>query len=97
MKTKQDIINEIASERLVESIINKYSQSPYRDDLAQDIYIELLSKDDALIQRLYENNQIEFYIRKMIRLNLNSSTSRFYRSYIKFRKITSDINEEKKI
>jgi len=96
-KTKQDIISEISKDRVIERIIQKYNNSMYSDDLAQDLYIDLLGKDEELICRLYDTSQLEFYIRKMIRLNLNSNTSRFYRNYIKYQKITSSIEDEKKI
>lgn len=96
MISKNEIVSELAKRKFIENIIHKYSLSSFRDDLAQDLYIDLLSKDEQLIQKLYESNQIEYYIRKMIRLNLNSSTSRFYRNYIKYEKITDDIDEKKK-
>lgn len=99
MKThlnKKQVINILASNKVIEKLMKKYNfSSPYSKDLCQDLYIELLNKDENLIVGLYERNEIEFYIRKMISNNVNSSTSPFYKNYEKFRKTTDEIKNEK--
>lgn len=93
--SKNEIIEKLAKQKTIENIIKKYNSSMYADDLAQDLYISLLNKDDELIERLYNENTIEFYIRKMIRLNLNSSTSQFYNTYKKYNKLHINIDDLK--
>lgn len=93
---KYEAISVIAKECVVEKLVKKYNIiSPYIKDLCQDLYIELLNKDDNLIVGLYERNEIEYYIRKMISNNINSTTSPFYKNYEKFRKTTDEIQNEK--
>lgn len=93
---KSSVITILARKKVIERLLRKYSlSSPYAKDLCQDLYIELLNKEDSLIVGLYERNEIEFYIRKMISNNVNSSTSPFYKNYEKFRKTTNDIDEQK--
>lgn len=99
MKTnlnKSSVITILASNKVIEKLMKKYNfSSPYSKDLCQDLYIELLNKEESLIVGLYERNEIEFYIRKMISNNVNSSTSPFYKNYEKFRKTTDEIQNEK--
>lgn len=93
---KYEAISDIAKEGVVERLAKKYNiSSPYIKDLCQDLYIELLNKDEKLIVGLYERNEIEYYIRKMISNNVNSTTSPFYKNYEKFRKNSEEINNEK--
>lgn len=93
---KYEAISVIAKECVVEKLAKKYNiVSPYIKDLCQDLYIELLNKDDNLIVGLYERKEIEYYIRKMISNNINSTTSPFYKNYEKFRKTTDEIQNEK--
>ena len=82
-----EVIDKIASNRLVERLIESYNlNTPYAEDLCQDIYAELYLKDERLIVGMYERGEIGFYIRKMISNNVNSVTSPFYKNYEKYRK-----------
>lgn len=93
---KSTQIEKLAKNRIVERLAKGYGLStPYLKDLCQDIYIDLLKKDESMINHLCESNEIEFYIRKMIKNNVNSTTSPFYKNYEKFRKTTDEIQNEK--
>ena len=89
--SKKDIINNLAKEKYIETTIGNLTTSPYKKDLAQDLYIELLTKPDELIFGLFERDELKFYIKKMIRLNINSNTSPFYTKYERYRKISDEI------
>lgn len=94
--TKKEIITEIAKNKTVENLIKThtdFANNPYIDDLAQDIYISLMSKSEELIIGLYNNDEINYFISKMIKNNLYSSNSPFYYQYQKFRKITDEIGD----
>lgn len=94
--TKHQTIDILANNKVIEKLVKQYNfSSPYCKDLCQDLYIELLNKEESLIVGLYERNEIEYYIRKMISNNVNSSTSPFYKNYEKFRKTTDEIKNEK--
>lgn len=93
--TKSSVINILAHNKVIEKLVKQYNfSSPYCKDLCQDLYIELLNKEDKLIVGLYERNEIEYYIRKMISNNVNSVTSPFYRQYERFRKTTDEMTNE---
>jgi len=92
---KEEIIEKWASEKKVESLVKKHTDflnNPYIDDLVQDIYIELFLKDNELIEKLENDNEIDYFLTKIIRNNLYSKTSPFYYKYNKFRKITDEID-----
>jgi len=89
--SKKDIINNLAKEKYIETTIGNLTTSPYKQDLAQDLYIELLMKPDDLIDGLFERDELKFYIKKMVRLNINSNTSPFYTKYERYRKISDEI------
>lgn len=93
--TKRDIIDDLAKKKTVERLIKTYSlASPYYKDLAQDIYIELLGKKDELICSLHKKGEFEYYVRKMIKNNVNSTTSPFWKNYERFRKTTTELQNE---
>ena len=88
-KTKQEIIAEWADQRKVEqilmNIIKRHTLSDYEEDLAQDIYLTLLKEPDEKIISLYEKNQSNYYISRLLSNNVNSRTSRYYYLYRRFR------------
>lgn len=88
--TKNDVIEELSKEGIVEKIVYKLlSSSKNRfdapDDLIQDIYLLLLEKEDELVISLYNKNQLGFYLLKIARNQLLSQNSPYYTKYIKFR------------
>ena len=89
MKTKQEIIAEWAAHKKVEqilmNIIKRHQLSDYEEDLAQDIYLTLLKEPDEKIISLYEKNQSNYYISRLLSNNVNSRTSRYYYLYRRFR------------
>lgn len=93
MMTKQDIVNQLARTKTIERLCKAYhSNSPYIKDLCQDLYIDLLNKDDATIHKLYTTDTFEYYIKKMLSNNINSSTSPFYKKYEQYRKNTEELS-----
>jgi hypothetical protein len=88
-------VEKIAKEKIVEKLLEKHSDfknNPYIDDLAQDIYIQLTLMSEESLNQLYTNGELEFFIKRIIKNNLYSTTSQFYYKYQKFRKITDEIN-----
>lgn len=93
----REIINELAKNCVVEKFVKKYStnftNNPYIWDLIQDIYVSLMEKESIFIQNLYKKNELDYFIIKMIKNNLYSTTSPFYKKYEHFRAITDSIGE----
>lgn len=95
--TKYEIVDSIAKLKIVERVVSSMgSQSPYTEDLAQDIYEALLKKPDELVKSLFDNGQLTFYIIKMVKNNIFSKTSPFYRDYERYRKNADDLEESLK-
>lgn len=97
MKSSQNnqIVEHLAKDKVVEHLLSKYTSmaKPYMNDLVQDIYIELLTKPEWLLMHLTENEEIEYYIRRIIKNQLFSKTSRYYYLYKKFLDKTDEITE----
>lgn len=96
--TKNEVIEELSKEGIVEKIVYKLlSSSKNRfdapDDLIQDIYLLLMEKEDELVISLYNKNQLGFYLLKIARNQLLSQNSPYYTKYIKFRSRSDDISE----
>lgn len=82
---KYKIIDEISKDKLVEEIVYNIGDKGDEDlkDLIQDIYINLLEKEDDLIETLYATNQLKFYIIRMVVNNIHSKNSPYYTKYKK--------------
>ena len=95
--TKSEVVNIIAKERMVEEIVSNVAKtnSDILNDLSQNIYIDLLLKDDEKIVNLYETNQLRFFIVKMAKNNLFSKNSPFYKTFKKNANLTIDIDDLK--
>lgn len=88
--TVEEVVERVAKEGWVEECIKTVSGGVWRseyNDLAQDVLVELL--DQEKIVSLYQRNQLKFYIMRIIRNNLQSSTSRFYYRYRRFSLLNS--------
>lgn len=83
--SKYSIIDEISKNKIVEEIVYNIGDRGDEDlkDLIQDIYINLLEKEDSLIENLYSTNQLKFYIVKMVVNNIHSKNSPYYTKYKK--------------
>lgn len=84
---KSEIINKLATEGKVEELISNITKSPPTDDeqdLAQDIYLSLLEKEGDLIEELYNNGQLIFFITRMLLNNIRSQTSPYYYKYKRY-------------
>lgn len=88
MRSKNDIIAEMAEQRMVEAMVENIAhQSLSADlkDLSQMIYLILLEYDDDKIQDLWENKQMTYFIAKIIINQYRSSNSPFHAQFRKFR------------
>ena len=92
-KTKIQIIEELAKNRTVETLISNIVKNKWNDtynDLAQMIYEDLLTKkNENLIQKLYQNqesnNELNAFLIRMIVNNIFSKNSPFYYQFGKYR------------
>ena len=82
---KYSIIDEISKQKVVEEIVYNIGSKDDEDlkDLIQDIYINLLEKEDNLIETLYNTNQLKYFIIRMVVNNIHSKNSPYYTKYKK--------------
>lgn len=86
--TNAQIINEIANNGLVEEIIQGVSYSKFENtenlnDLAQDIYLQLLQMRTDKLNDLYTKNQLRYWIARIVVNSIHSKTSPYYYQYKK--------------
>lgn len=84
-RTKNEIVELIANEKLIEDVILNITgeMTTNYQDLAQDLYISLLEKEESKIVELYEKKELRWFIVRMVLNNLKSVNSRYYYNYIK--------------
>lgn len=95
--TKNEVVNIIAKERLVETIVSNIAKSSddLLNDLSQEIYLDLLQKDEDKIINLYETNQMRYFVVRMVTNNLFSKNSPYYQVFRKNANLTVDIDNFK--
>lgn len=88
MKTKTEIIEAIARDRMVETMVTNIAHKPMSadlEDLSQMVYLILLEYDEKKLQDLWENNQMHFFVARIIVNQYNSVSSPFHTIFRKFR------------
>lgn len=56
----------------------------FAEDLEQDIYIKLLEMPQERLSKIYEENQLSYFLVGMVKRNLFSTTSPYYYTYKKY-------------
>ena len=98
MMTNAQIINEIANGGLVEEIIQGVSYSKFENqvnlqDLAQDIYLQLLQMRTDKLNDLYIKKQLRYWIARIVVNSIHSKTSPYYYTYKKEQMQSVSISE----
>lgn len=91
---KAEIINVIASEKMVEAMVQNIahqSLTPDLKDLVQMVYLILLEYDEAKIVDLWEHQQMHFFLARIIINQYRSSNSPFHTIFRKFKERSCDI------
>lgn len=93
------IVNAIATSRTLHDIIAKVTDNGKNvldpstlDDLEQDLYVSLLY--DPKLPKLWEKQEINYYMARMVLNNLISTLSPYARTYLKFRSLSEPIPDE---
>lgn len=95
MKTKTDIITEIAKQRMVETMITNIahqSMSADLKDLSQMVYMILLEYDEQKLQELWGHKQMSYFLARIIINQFRSSNSPFHTIYRKYQENYVDIS-----
>lgn len=90
--TKSEVVSIIAKEKMVETIVSNIAKSSddLLNDLVQEIYLDLLSKNEDKIVKLYETNQMRYFITRIVINNLHSKNSPYW---CKIKSFTHNMNE----
>ena len=89
-----EIIDQLAREQRVETMLANIAKKPVSgtlEDLCQMVYLILLEYDDAKIVDLWENNQINFFIARILMNQYRSTNSPFYKLFRKYESKATDI------
>ena len=84
--TKTEIVERIAREQRVETMLSNIAKCPVTGDLrdlCQMVYLILLEYDESKIIDLWEHNQINFFIARILLNQYKSSNSPFYKLFRK--------------
>lgn len=91
-----EMIETIARERRVETMIENIAKQPLAaelKDLAQMVYLVLLEYDETKLADLWENDQINFFIARIILNQYRSSNSKFHKLYRVYERKAEDIEQ----
>lgn len=81
---KNEIIGELARQRVVEGIVQSITHRPLDGDildLVQMVYLILLEYDEDKIIDLDEHGEIRYFIVRVVLNQYRSETSPFYRTF----------------
>ena len=92
---KHRVVEILAQEQRVERLVRVICKvtSPILADLAQVIYLALLEYDNDKVVELYEKEQINFFLVRIIKNQWMSSTSPFYRIYRKSSRQSNELSQ----
>ena len=91
---RYEIVNEIANGKVVETMVSNIThQSLTADlkDLVQMVYLILLEYDEKKLQDLWENQQMPFFLARIIINQFRSSNSPYHTIFRKFQERSADI------
>lgn len=100
--SKAHIIETLAQEKRVEALVENiahHSLTADLKDLCQMVYMILLEYDEVKLQDLWENDQMNFFLARIILNQYRSSNSPFHTIFRKFQErscymgVEADIND----
>lgn len=92
--TKEQIIETLARWKRVEALVENiahHSLTADLEDLCQMVYVILLEYDEAKLQDLWDNNEMNFFLARIILNQYRSSNSPFHATYRKMQERTVSI------
>lgn len=84
--TRQEIVERLAKERRVETMLRNIAKTPVSgdlEDLCQMVYLTLLTFDEAKVVDLWEKEQINFFIARILMNQYQSVKSPFFTTFRK--------------
>lgn len=94
MDSRKEIVERLVRERAVETMVQNIAHQSMNadlEDLSQMVYMILLEYDEAKILDLWRNNQMNFFIARIVINQFRSSNSPFHTLFRRFREMSEDI------
>ena len=91
---RTEIVERLARERRVETMVENIARQPLDadlSDLAQMVYLILLEYDEDKLVDLWEHDQMQFFIARIIINQYRSKSSPFYKLIRKYASKAEDI------
>lgn len=100
MNRREEVIEYIFKSKLgVTCIDYQLKKQPQhycnREDIIQELYLWILTYDEEKLWNAYSNNHLNSLITRYLQNQLFSTTSEYYRKYIKFNSISEDLSNAK--
>lgn len=94
--TNNEIVEKLAKNKEIEKMIINCAKcsNPWFDDLANDLYLDLMTKKDGFLQELEDKNQLNFFLSRMVMNNIVSKNSPFYTNYMKWEQRRSELYKD---
>jgi hypothetical protein len=73
---KSDSINQ-----MIDNLFSSRFPDHLKQDLKQELFVELLNTDKERANKLFESGEIKFYCTRVI-INMSSNTGKFYNKYL---------------
>ena len=96
MTSKAHIIETLAQEKRVEALVENiahHSLTADLKDLCQMVYMILLEYDEVKLQDLWENDQMNFFLARIILNQYRSSNSPFHAIFRKYQERSLSIGD----
>ena len=93
---RNGIVEALARQRRVEHFAQIYAERRLDDDLkdlCQIIYLALLQMDEAKLRDLWDNGEIDFYLRRVVKTQLFGNRSDYEREVLRFRRRATMIKD----
>ena len=93
---KETIIESLAKDRRVEALVENiahHSLTADLKDLCQMVYLILLEYDESKLQDLWENDQMNFFLARIILNQYRSSNSPFHAIFRKYQERSLSIGD----
>lgn len=93
---RNGIVETLGRQRRVESFVQMYAGHALDadlKDLCQIVYVILLTMDEDKLRDLWEHDEIDFFIRRVIRIQLYGKRTDFDRDCKRFARRTTPIDD----
>lgn len=97
---KYEIVEALAVDRTVEAMIANIAHrpmSPDLEDLAQMVYLVLLEYDEDKIVDLWEHEQMQYFIARIVVNQYRSANSPFHKLFRKYQAMTFSLDETREL